>query len=140
MLYGIPKALTPELLKILMEMGHADTIVLVDANYPAESHNERVIYMPGIEVSDLLLDIIRVMPVDTFVKEPFTLMSYLEHERRPEIWSDFELHIKEQNFQPHNVKIIDRYDFYDLSESAYAIVKTGTTARYANIAIQKGVI
>ncbi len=37
MLKGIPSILTPELLKILMEMGHGDTIVIGDGNFPAAS-------------------------------------------------------------------------------------------------------
>ena len=31
MLKGIPSIISPELLKILMEMGHGDTIVIADA-------------------------------------------------------------------------------------------------------------
>ena len=35
MLKGIPSILTPELLKIMMEMGHGDTLVIGDGNFPA---------------------------------------------------------------------------------------------------------
>ena len=37
MLKGIPNILPPELLKILMEMGHGDTIVIGDGNFPHAS-------------------------------------------------------------------------------------------------------
>jgi len=37
MLKGIDPLLTPELLKILAEMGHGDEIVLADANFTAAS-------------------------------------------------------------------------------------------------------
>ena len=37
MLKGIPKIIPSELLKILCEMGHGDTIVIADGNFPAES-------------------------------------------------------------------------------------------------------
>ena len=37
MLKGIPSIIQPDLLKILSEMGHGDTIVLADAHFPAES-------------------------------------------------------------------------------------------------------
>ena len=35
MLKGIPSIISPELLKILMEMGHGDTIVIADGNFPS---------------------------------------------------------------------------------------------------------
>lgn len=35
MLKHIPAILTPDLLKILMEMGHSDEIVIADGNFPA---------------------------------------------------------------------------------------------------------
>ena len=37
MLNGIPKILSPELLKVLCEMGHGDRIVIADGNFPCES-------------------------------------------------------------------------------------------------------
>ena len=37
MLKGIPKNLSPELLKVLCEMGHGDRIVIADGNFPSES-------------------------------------------------------------------------------------------------------
>ena len=37
MLKGIPKILSPELLKVLCEMGHSDRIVIADGNFPSES-------------------------------------------------------------------------------------------------------
>ena len=36
MLKGIPNIISPELLKVLCEMGHSDTIVIADGNFPAE--------------------------------------------------------------------------------------------------------
>lgn len=37
MLRNIPPILSPELLKVLAEMGHGDTIVIGDANFAAAS-------------------------------------------------------------------------------------------------------
>ena len=48
MLKGIPKVLTPEMLKILCEMGHDDEIVIADAHFPAEAMGKRVIQYPCI--------------------------------------------------------------------------------------------
>ena len=38
MLKGIPSILSPELLKVLDEMGHSDEIVIADGNFPGASH------------------------------------------------------------------------------------------------------
>ena len=45
MLKQIPKILSPELVKYLMEMGHGDELVLADANFPAHRIGQRVIRM-----------------------------------------------------------------------------------------------
>ena len=34
MLKGIPEILSPELLKVLCEMGHSDRLVIADGNFP----------------------------------------------------------------------------------------------------------
>ena len=51
MLKGIHPAISPELLKILAEMGHGDEIVLSDAHFPAHSLHSNVIRADGITVS-----------------------------------------------------------------------------------------
>ena len=76
MLKGIPKILSPELLKILCEMGHGDTIVIADANFPSESmgKNSIVIRCDGHGVPELLEAILKLLPLDTYVKKPVSLM------------------------------------------------------------------
>ncbi len=140
MLYGISPIITPDLMKCLMEMGHADRIILVDANYPSASNNERVIRLPGVEVTDLLKAIVELMPIDEFVEHPVVLMRHLPTENRPEIWDEFFATLAEKGVTQEQVELVDRHDFYDLSKKSYVLVQTGTTARYANILLQKGVI
>ena len=47
MLKGIPAILSPELLKVLMEMGHGDEITIGDGNYPAASTARKLIRLDG---------------------------------------------------------------------------------------------
>ena len=47
LLKGISPVISPELLKILAEMGHGDEIVFADAHFPAHSVNGRVIRADG---------------------------------------------------------------------------------------------
>jgi len=141
MLKNIPRILHPELLKILMEMGHNDYIILVDANYPATSGAKRLIRADGVEVTDMLDAILQLFPLDTFVNDPVILMQPRAEEPTPEIWSEFKeiinKHDSDKAFKDFH--LMDRFDYYNFAKEAYAIVQTGTTARYANISLKKGV-
>ena len=44
MLKGIPSIISPELLKVLCEMGHGDEIILSDAHFPAYAAGVPVIH------------------------------------------------------------------------------------------------
>ena len=67
MLKNIPKILSPELLKVLCEMGHSDRIVIADGNFPAESmgKNAIVIRCDGHGVPELLDAILKVFQLST---------------------------------------------------------------------------
>ena len=74
MLRGIPHILSPELLKILCEMGHSDRIVIADGNFPAESmgRDAHVIHMEGHGVPEILEAILLLFPLDTYVEHSGT--------------------------------------------------------------------
>ena len=42
MLKGIPEILSPQLLKVLCEMGHSDRIVIADGNFPGRIHGKKM--------------------------------------------------------------------------------------------------
>ena len=79
MLKGIPQILSPELLKVLAEMGHSDRLVISDGNFPAESmgKNAIVIRCDGHGVPELLDAILQVFPLDTYVEHPVNLMEVM---------------------------------------------------------------
>jgi len=56
MLKGIPKIISPELLKYLCEMGHSDRLVITDGNFPTHSvgKNAHIIRMDGHGVCKIL--------------------------------------------------------------------------------------
>lgn len=72
MLKNVPSILSPALLKVLMEMGHGDEIVLGDGNFPAESmgKNAVVIRADGHSVPELLDAILTMMPLDQYTEKP----------------------------------------------------------------------
>ncbi|MDR0527230.1 MAG: fucose isomerase [Spirochaetaceae bacterium] len=142
MLRNIPSIISPELMKILMEMGHNDYIVLADANYPSASGAQRAVRLEGVAVDALLDAVLQFFPLDNFTPNPVVLMKPRNEEPEPEIWSSFDRILKERDFCKayKSFHLIERFDFYEYAKKAYAIVQTATTARYANIALQKGVI
>ena len=70
MLKGISPVLSPELLKILMEMGHGDELVIGDGNFPAASMAQRLVRLDGHGVPAILDAIMQLFPLDTFVERP----------------------------------------------------------------------
>ncbi|HET6871742.1 MAG TPA: RbsD/FucU domain-containing protein [Sporolactobacillaceae bacterium] len=141
MLYGISKLINPSLIKILMEMGHGDEIVLADANFPAKSHAKRLVSCDGHGIPDLLEAILPLFPLDQYVKHPTALMSVVDHDPvETPIWDSYEMIIKKYSQIDQPFEYEERFDFYERAKNAYAIVATGESALYANIILKKGVI
>lgn len=141
MLKGIPTILSPELLKILMEMGHGDEIVIADGNFPAASHAQRLIRCDGHGAAPLLDAILQLLPLDTFVKHPVALMAVVPGDNySPDIWPIYKKVV--QTYSPHvtDFEMVERYAFYERARKAYAIVASGEMARYANLILKKGII
>lgn len=141
MLKNIPKILSPELVKILMEMGHGDEIVIADGNFPSETIGQRVVRCDGHGVPELLDAIMKLFPLDTYTDKPVMLMEVVKGDPVvPTIWEDYKKIINK--YEPENCKIemIERFAFYERAKTAYAVVATGEEAIYANIILKKGVV
>lgn len=142
MLKGIPNLLSPELLKILMEMGHGDTIVIGDGNFPHASiaKDSILVRMDGHGVCDILDAILTLMPLDTYVETPVSLMEVVPGDNvDTPIWDEY-AKIVEKHQPGTKIGHIERFKFYDESRKCYAVVSSGESALYANIILQKGVI
>ena len=130
MLKGIPKLLSPELIKILAEMGHGDEIVIGDANFPAVQYGRRVVRADGIGGAELLSAILSVMPLDTYAAENFILMEVVKGDAVvPVIWEDYRRVAAEK--EPNA-----RIGYME----AFAVIASGEEQIYANIILKKGVI
>ena len=93
MLKGVPKILSPELLKVLCEMGHSDRLVIADGNFPAESMGKDaiVIRMDGHGACEVLEAILKVFPLDTYVEHPVNLMEVMPGDPvETPIWDEYE--------------------------------------------------
>ncbi len=141
MLKGIPKILSPELVKVLMEMGHGDEIVIADGNFPAEAIGRRVVRCDGHGVCELLEAIMKLFPLDTYTDKPVMLMEVVKGDPVvPTIWEDYKRIISEQEPENCKIEMIERFAFYERAKTAYAVVATGEEQIYANIILKKGVV
>ncbi|MFD0616874.1 L-fucose mutarotase [Paenibacillus sp. GCM10027629] len=141
MLKGISSIISPELLKILMEMGHGDTIVLADGNFPSASHATRLIRADGHGIPQLLDAILQLMPLDTYVEHPVALMDLVPGDNvETPIWDEYRAIVQRHEGQDVSFEMIERFAFYEEAKKCYAVVATGERALYANIILKKGVI
>lgn len=140
MLKSVPPLITPQLLKIIAEMGHGDELVISDANFPAYAVNKNVVSIDAVGVPEVLSAILKLYPLDQFVDFSAVLMDKPGSEKPP-IWSDYQKIISETPGEKFSrFEFEERFAFYERAKKAYAVVHTGETAIYANIIIKKGVI
>lgn len=139
MLKNVPKLVSPELLKILCEMGHGDEIVIGDGNFPAVTNAKRLVRCDGLGVPEVLDAVLKLIPLDTYVESPAVLMATGAGEETPTIWAEYDRIITENNGET-KISQIERYDFYDRASKAFAVIATSEEAIYANIILKKGVI
>lgn len=141
MLKNIPSIISPDLLKILAEMGHGDEITIGDGNYPAASmgKNAQVLRYDALDVPTILDAILTLLPLDTFVPSAVFLMDTLEGVEEPPIWSVYK-DILERHEYNSDIELIERFDFYEKSRQSYAVIATSESAIYANIILKKGII
>ncbi len=144
MLKGIPSILSPEMLKVLCEMGHSDTIVIADGNFPSETIGKDaiVIRADGHGVPEILEAILKLFPLDTYVEKPVSLMQVTPGDDvKTPIWDVYKEIVAKEDARGDAVFAeVERFEFYERAKKAYAVIATGETAIYANIMLQKGVV
>lgn len=141
MLKNIPAILSPELLKILMEMGHGNDLVIADGNFPAASVAQRLIRLDGHGVPEILDAILKFFPLDIYVEKPVGLMAVTPGDNyKPVIWDKYREVIAGSKEPFSDFEYIERFEFYERAKKAYAVVATSESALYANIILKKGVV
>jgi L-fucose mutarotase len=141
MLKNLDPLLTPELLHALRAMGHGDEIVIVDANYPADSAGPAVVRLDGVFATQALDAILSVMPLDDFVPEACWSMQVVgAPDQDQPIFGEFRAVIKKREGDRFKLAGLERFAFYDRASRCYAIVATGERRLYGNVILKKGVI
>jgi len=142
MLKGIPDLISPELLKILHEMGHGDDLVIGDSNFPAASNAKRLVRCDGHGAIDVLNAILQLFPLDIYVDCPVSLMQLIPGDTTvPEIQEDIKNTVCKYEARGEKaIEYVERFAFYEKAKNAYAIVATTEKKLYGCIIIKKGVI
>ena len=144
MLKGINPLLTPELLKLLMEMGHDDALVLADANFTAMSiaAGKPVLRLPGSSMVQVVKAITSLLPLAEDVDHPVAYMqvSGTESDYRSEVQREVMAILAPQLLPTQTAEAVERYAFYDRARAAYALVLTGEREPFGNFILRKGVI
>lgn len=141
MLKGIPAVISPDLLKILMEMGHGDELVIADANFPAARVAQRLARADGLGGAALLAGILQLLPLDQYVPAPVALMAVVPGDPvTPVIWAEYRAIIVRSEPDFTDFEFVERQAFYERAQAAYAVVAGGEAAQYANIILKKGVL
>lgn len=141
MLKHIPSVLSPKLLKILMEMGHGDEIVIADGNFPSAAIAQRLVRLDGHGVSEVLEAVMRFFPLDSYTEKPVALMQVVPGDPVvPTIWDEYRRILGMAEPEHSEIEFIERFAFYERAKKAYAVIATGETEIYANILLKKGVV
>jgi L-fucose mutarotase len=136
LLKGISPVISPDLLKVLAEMGHGDEIVFADAHFPAHSVNSRVIRADGVGCAELLKGLAPLFELDSYATPVIMMAPVTGDSLDPEVEKRYRAALDYKS----DIELIERYAFYERAKKAYAVVLTGETAKYGNVIIKKGVV
>jgi len=145
-LKGVPRILSPDLLRVLARMGHGDELVLADCNFPAASCAATTTH--GIElrsergIPELLKAVMSVLPLDPVAPSGIFMAMMPEHVAagwKTPIWAEYKSVILAAE-PTCKFEEVERFAFYERAKKAFAIVSTGETALYGNLILRKGVL
>ncbi len=146
MLKGIDRALTADVLHVLMRMGHGDDLLICDVNHPAASiaahtTHGRLIDMAGCDIPRATAAILTLMPLDTFVDAPVTRMQVVgDPEADMPVFGRMQAVIDHAEGRAVTMQAVERFAFYAAAKQAFAVIRTADPGPYGCFILKKGVI
>lgn len=146
MLKGIDPRLNADVLRCLRAMGHGDTLVISDTNFPADSvarqtTTGKLLRMENLTCGEAISAILSVFPLDTFVDDFAMRMEVVD---APDDVPDVQVEVQEQinlaEGAPRPMVSVERFAFYDLARESYAVIQTGERRFYGCFILRKGVV
>lgn len=141
MLKGLPPLMTPGLLHVLASMGHGDVLAVVDRNYPAHSVHERLVELPGNDVTTVVAAVAGLLPIDDFIS-PAVLGMAPDGDPRftSPAHDEVRAALEAAEGTPVTYATLERTAFYERARAAYAAIATSDDRPYACFLITKGVV
>lgn len=141
MLKGIDPILSPDVLHALASMGHGDTLVIADDNFPAAAIAKRLCRLPGIPGPRVLGAVLSVFPLDTFVERPAAVMQVVGDPAAiaPPV-KDYQVLLDKAEGRSIALELVERHAFYERAKQAFAVIATGENRAYGNIILTMGTV
>ena len=146
MLKNIDNRLNADVLYALRAMGHGDTIVIADTNFPADSIARETVLgellrMDNLTCAEAVEAVLSLLPLDTFVDDFAGRMEVVGDPARIEpVQAEVQAAIDAAEGRPRPMFSIERFEFYDRARQAYAVIQTGERRFYGCFILRKGVI
>jgi L-fucose mutarotase len=146
MLKGIDNRLNAEVLHTLRAMGHGDTLVLADTNFPSDSIARQttigtLLRMDNLTCGQAAEAVLSVLPLDTFVEDFARRMEIVGNPTEiPPVQAEVQKAIDHAEGRPRPMQSIERFAFYEEAKKAYAVIQTGERRFYGCFIFRKGVI
>lgn len=146
MLKGIDPRLSAEVLHALRAMGHGDVLAIADTNFPSDSIARQtaigqLLRMDNLTAGQAVEAILSVMPLDTFVDDFAGRMEIVGKPGEiPPVQQEVQAVIDRVEGRSRPMIGIERFDFYERSKKAYAVIQTGERRFYGCFMFRKGVI
>ena len=146
MLKGIDNRLNAEVLYALRAMGHGDTLVIADTNFPSDAIARQTVLgdllrMDNLTSAEVAEAVLSVLPLDTFVDDFAGRMEVVGAAGEiPPVQAEVQAVIDAAEGRPRPMVGIERFDFYERAKHAYAVIQSGERRFYGCIILRKGVI
>jgi L-fucose mutarotase len=146
MLKNIHPALNADVLHALRSMGHGDTLVISDTNFPSDSVSRQTVIgrplsMANLSSAEAISAILSVLPLDTPLQNSAGRMEVMgAPDDLPAVQHEVQAEIDRAEGKPTPMYGIERFAFYDLAKKAYCVITTGETRFYGCFLLTKGVI
>lgn len=146
MLKNIDPALNAEVLYALRSMGHGDTLVVSDTNFPSDAIARQTAFgellrIDNVSAARAMEAILSVLPLDSGLQNSVGRMEVMgaPDEITP-VQAEVQKIVDKAEGKPSPMYGIERFAFYEKAKQAYCVITTGETRFYGCFLLTKGVI
>ena len=146
MLKNLDPRLNADVLYALRAMGHGDTLIIADTNFPSDSVARqtrlgRLLRMENLTCAQAAQAILSVFPLDSFVDDHAARMEMASDPATVlPVQAEVQVEIDAAEGKSWPMVSVERFDFYDRARQAYAVIQTGERRFYGCFIFRKGVI